>query len=207
MRKSLLSLFTLSVVLTLFADNYKIIQMNTPSVKIGSREYRKGDVFSDDSIIIWSKEKQAIKAQNLQTKEIHLFTEPDFRTKKINTIKEYYIKKNHLSARATGLSLGDLSEQLNDTFYLLDTIRIESPIPLDSTRNYYIRYSQSNQLFEKTLPTIENYFLIVRSVFNTTDSLSDNELNAELFFRSQQVADDYLLTDSMKIVFLSLDIE
>ena len=207
MKKTVLSLLTLSFVATMFADDYKILQMNSPSVKIGNREYKKGDVFSDDSTIIWAKEKQAIKAQNLQTKEIHLFAEPDFRTQNCKSVKEYYIKKNHLSARATGLSLGELSEQLNDTFYLLDTIRIESPIPLDSTRNYYARYKQNDQTTEKALPTIDNFFLIIRSDFYQADSLSDEAINVKLFFRSQQVADDYLLTDSMKVVILPLEIE
>lgn len=207
MRKIVLSLLTLSFVAALFADDYKILQMNTPYVKIGNREYKKGDIFSDDSTIIWAKVKQAIKAQNLQTKQIHLFAEPEFRAQKSKSIKEYFIKKNHLSARATGLSLGELSEQLNDTFYLLDTIRIESPIPLDSTRNYFIRNKQNNQTTEKALPTIDNYFLIIRSDLYQADCLSDEAINVELFFRSQQVADDYLLTDSMKIVFLPLEIE
>ncbi len=204
MRKTIISLFALLYVATIYAEDYKILQMNTPSVKIGSRECVKGDVFSDDSIIVWAKEKQAIKAQNLATKKIQLFTEPSFRAHSSTTIKEYFFKKNHMSSRGC-LSLSELSEQLNNTFYLFDTIRIESPIPIDSTKCYYMHYHHNNHLIEKVLPSTGDEFLIVRSDLEIGDSTIYNDITIQLYFRSDQVEDDYLLTDSMKITLIPLE--
>lgn len=204
MRKSILLLLVSCLVATMLADNYKILQMNTPSVKIGRRDCKKGDVFSEESRIIWSKSKQAIKAQNLRTKEIRLFAEPAFKKTNSKSIKEYFIKTNHLSSRAIGLS--ELSEQLNETFYLLDTIFIESPIPLDNTINYYIRYQQNDSLVEKSIPSSDNQFMIVRSLFNDIDSSYQDDFNVSIILRSIDVAEDYLLTDSMMIVLLPLEI-
>ncbi len=45
-----------------------------------------------------------------------LFTEPEFKSKNSKSVKEYYIKTNHLSSRI-GPSLSELSEELNNTFY------------------------------------------------------------------------------------------
>lgn len=203
MRKALFSMLSLAFVATLFADNYKILQMNTSSVKIGNRECKKGDVFSDDSVIVWTKEKQAIKAQNLQTKEIHLFTEIVFKKQNVKTIKEYFIKTNRMSSRIWGFS--ELSEQLNDTFFLLDTIRIESPIPLDSTRNYLIQYYYANTERTKILQNEDDHFIICRNLFEICDSI--NEYKVRVLYRARNVREDYLITDSMHIIILPLSIE
>ena len=58
--------------LQIHADNYKILQMNTNSVKIGTIQCHQGDTFSESEQIYWSNDKQAIKAINVKTKEINL---------------------------------------------------------------------------------------------------------------------------------------
>ena len=88
MKKLIPVLLVMGFVTTMLADNYKILLMNTKTIKIGSRVYKKGDTFSDDSIIFWEKDKQALKAQNLTTKEIRLFVEPEFKAKGCKTIKD-----------------------------------------------------------------------------------------------------------------------
>ena len=93
MKKATLIIGTLCLSIALLADNYKILQMNTPSIKIGDQMYKKGDVFSDESEIVWTNDKQAFKAQNLETKEIKLFVGQDFKSKSSKSIKDYYLKR------------------------------------------------------------------------------------------------------------------
>lgn len=207
MKKIIPVLLVLCFIMSVYADNYKILQMNTQTIKIGNRVCKKGDVFSDDSTIVWTKEKQAFKAQNIETKKIVLFTEPDFKAKNSMTIKDYYLKTNHLSTRDASLTLSELSELLDDTFYLLDTIRIESPIPLDSTRSYHVRYMQNEEVVESVLPSNNDRFMFVRSLFESCDSAANEEINVSVFFRSKSVDEDYVLTDSMKIVLLPMNFE
>ena len=205
MKKTFLTMLAMGIALSLFADDYKILQMNTSFVKIGNKICKKGDVFSDDSIIEWSKEKQAVKAQNLQTKEIHLFVESAFKAKNSKTIKEYYLKRNHLSTRSV-LIFSELSEYLNsNTFYMLDTIRIESPIPLDSTRSYYMVYDGCEKEEKYQLQSDNSCFFILRSQLLSCDSSKDKYVS--IYFASKGVDDDYLLTDSMKIVILPLHLK
>lgn len=203
MRKFIPVLLAWGLVASMLADNYKILQMNTPSVNIGSKICKKGDVFSSDDSIVWSQEEQAFKAQNLQTKEICLFSEPAFKVKGSKTISEYYLKTNHLSVRATGLSLSELSEYLEKhTFYMLDTIRIESPVPLDSTRNYYIQYDSCEKEEKHNLQSEGNSFIILRSQLLSCDS--SKERIVSVYFTCKGIEEDYLITDAMKIVVLPL---
>ena len=143
MKKMIPAILVFSLVSSLWADNYKILQMNTKNIKIGQRICKKGDVFSDDSIIHWSNGKQAIKAQNQETKKIQLFVSMDFQKKQSKSIRDYYIKNNQLSSRIFGLA--GMEEELSGTFFLLDTIRIDSPVPVDSTRYFYISFLNHNK--------------------------------------------------------------
>ena len=62
MKKTGIALFILLVAATLWADDYKILKMNTASIKIGNKTCTSGDVFSDKSVIYWKGDKQAFQA-------------------------------------------------------------------------------------------------------------------------------------------------
>ena len=131
MKKAFLVLSALLLSTTLLADNYKILQMNAQSVKIGNKQYKTGDVFPDSEPISWASDKQAIKAMNLNTKQIKLFAAKVFKNIEAKSIKDYFLKNSHLSTRGGIVSFSDLREELSDTIYLYDTMQIESPVKID----------------------------------------------------------------------------
>ena len=202
MKKSIPFIMFVCLVVSVWADNYKILQMNTKTIKIGNRIYKKGDVFSEDSVIHWSNEKQALKVQNTGTKKIHLFVGQAFQKKQSKTIKDYYIKNNRLSARSFGLE--DMKDMLHDTFYLLDTIKIEKTLPVDSTRFFYISFLEGGKNVRRILPMQDDELMIVRSLFLKADTTS--EINVSMLYTCKGIDEDYLITDSMKIVFIPKNI-
>ena len=72
MKKLLFYLFFI-ICLPIHADNYKILQINSSSIQIGNTMCKQGDTFNDEDPIIWTAEKQAIKAMNLRTGQIRIF--------------------------------------------------------------------------------------------------------------------------------------
>ena len=203
MKKMIPVLLVMSFVTTMFADDYKILMMNTKTIRIGTRIYKKGDTFSGDSVIFWEKDKQALKAQNLTTKEIRLFAEPEFRAIGCKTIKEYYVKNNHLSTRSNVLTLEDMKEELAgiETFYLLDTIYIKSPMPIDSTRYFYVSYDNEGKSEKKVLKMKDDILIVInRSIFPVNDTIS--EMSMSMFYYKKGIEDDYLLSDSMRIMLI-----
>ena len=188
---------------SLCADNYKILQMNTKTIKIGDHICKIGDVFSDDSIIHWINNKQALKAQNMVTKEIQLFVGQAFQKKQSKSIKDYYIKNNRLSARAFGLS--EMEEMLSsETFYLLDTIKMESPVPVDSTRYFYISSQDGEKDARIVLPMQNEELIIARSMFPQTEK--SQEIRVSMSYTCKGIDEDYLLTDSMRIVIIPKEV-
>ena len=186
-----------------FADNYEILRMNMPVVLINGKQCKKGDVFSDKSVITWEKGKeQVIKAKNTKTREIVRFYSPDFQNKQASTVKDYFMKVKQMSTRTTGLSLEELSEVLGDKFYLVDSIGIESPIPIDGTFNYTISFIKADERVIKTLPTQGDQFYIVRSLFEPCDAIKD--IIVKISLSDNDLKEEYILTDSMRIQILPM---
>lgn len=202
MKKLIPIIMVVSLVTSVLADNYKILQMNTKTIKIGSCVYKKGDMFSEDSIIHWSNDKQALKAQNMETKKIQLFVADAFQKNQSKSIKDYYIKNNRLSARVFGLS--EMADYLSDTFYLLDTIYIETQVPVDSTRYFYISFHDEGKEIRRTLPMQDDELIINRSMFPLADNYKGT--NVSLSYTCKGIDEDYLLTDSMRIVIIPKEV-
>ena len=195
MRKAYVLTLVLLFTLVIFADDYKILQLNTSYVKIGNRNCTKGDVFSDESVIFWEKDKQAFKAQNLNTKEIKLFAEPDFRAKGSKTIKDYYVKTNRLSARGMGFSALD---EMPDTIYLCDSIIMEMPVLVDSINYCFISYNEKGDVIRQRLVHKNQNFIIDKSLFD--DEIKGQDVRLGLFYHTPE--EGFVLKDSLIIVFI-----
>lgn len=204
MKKTTLVLLALYLNTILLADNYKILQINTSSVKIGNQLCKIGDVFSDETPILWSNAKQALKAMNLQTKQIRLFVANNFFNTKAKSVKDYYIKTNHLSTRGGMISFSDLADELSDTIYLYDTMQIESPIKIDSISSYLISYVQDGEKMWRTLMSTDNHFFFSRELF--CEDIDGGEYTLTLYFRKKGMK-DYMISDSVEIVLLPLHLD
>lgn len=198
MRKVFILLLVLLFALVIWADNYKILQINTPNVKIGSRICSKGDTFSDESVIFWTQDKQAFRAQNLRTKEIKLFVEPEFRAMGCKTVKDYYVKTNRLSSRGGSVSISDLMDEMQDTIYLCDSIIIETPMQLDSTHFFYIVYDVDSTQIQQRLNSKENSLVFDKNLFG--DGLKRKNIRFNLLYHMPE--EDYPLKDSLTLVFI-----
>ena len=204
MKKAFLVLSALLLSTTLLADNYKILQMNAQSVKIGNKQYKTGDVFPDSEPISWASDKQAIKAMNLNTKQIKLFAAKVFKDIEAQSIKDYFLKNSHLSTRGGIASFSDLREELSDTIYLYDTMQIESPVKLDSLSSYLISYVQDGEKKWRTLMSRDKYFFFSRELFG--EDIDGGEYTLTLYFRKNGM-DDFLISDDIKIVLFPLDVD
>lgn len=204
MKKIAMFISALCLSLTSLADNYKILQMNMPSVKIGKQICKVGDTFPDADPIMWSNDKQAIKAMNLTSKQIKLFAAKVFKDIEAKSIKEYYLKNNHLSTRGGIISFSDLTEELSDTIYLYDVVQVESPVMIDSLSSYLISYVQNGEKKWRTLMSTDEHFFFSRDLFGENNDGGEYALT--LYFRKKGM-DDFVITANVIVVLLPLDID
>ena len=204
MKKGILLLSVLCSSMTLLADSFKILQMNTPSIMIGKKICKSGDVFYDTDPIRWTNEKQVIKAMNQNTKQIKLFVAKTFTKSDAISVKDYYLKNNHLSTRGGVVTFSDLTEELSDTLYLYDSMQIESPVKIDSLSSYLISYVQDGEKQWRTLMSTDKYFFFNRDLLG--DNIDGGEYTLTLYFRKKGM-EDFVITTNVIVVMLPLDID
>lgn len=198
-------LFVLLLVLCLpvYADDYKILQMNSNSIQIGNSLRKQGDLFSDNDIIVWSDDNQAIKAMHLKTKQIKLFIAKSFKKTNAKSIKQYFLKSMNLSTRGELASFDDLKEVLSDTIYIFDITPIESPVIIDSLSSYIISYYDDSKKWRNLMSTEDSFFLS-RELFDNDNKLQTYTLS--LYYRTRD-REDYLITNELNVVILPLQVE
>ena len=201
--KQILVVLLLVLCIPVHADDYKIVQMNTNSIKIGNSICKQGDVFSDNDNIIWTNENQAMKAMNLKTKQIRLFVAKQFMKINARSIKHYFIKNVNLSTRGELSSFSELEKMLSDTLYLYDTMPVESPVMIDSLSSYTISYFDGGKKWRNLMSTDDTFYLS-RELFEVDDNMKT--FNITLYFRTKG-KDDYLITDKLNVVILPMQIK
>ena len=150
----LLLLFFVSV--SSAAQDFKILFVNTETIRIGGKDLKKGDVFFESDKISWKGDKQAMKVLSLSDNKQYVLVSNEFKQKKVNSAKDYLVRSNRLSTRGAG-SLSGVARQLGSTIYVVDTTRVPvAYVPqeaeyffliLSSGRRFNIGYDDGHLVF------------------------------------------------------------
>lgn len=96
-------LFLLIALITLFpadAEKFRIMSLTTPTITIGGRPLKKGDIFSDTSTIKWVDNNQSMEVKAISTGNIYRFSRKVFASKGATTsIADYFLKTKKASSR------------------------------------------------------------------------------------------------------------
>lgn len=104
MKKTSLVLMTLLSACLLFAAggkaNYKIVRLNTPTITIGGKSLKVGDVFSGTNDIQWTDARQAMEVRDVETGNLYVFSEKVFRSKgAARSIADFFLRTSQASSR------------------------------------------------------------------------------------------------------------
>lgn len=137
MRKILLLLLLLFSVPSR-AEDFKILFVNTESIKIGRKSCVVGDVFSDSEKIYWKDAKQAMKVISLDSHKQYIFVKEDFKHRKMKSAKDFIVKNNRLSTRGSG-SLTSVRAQIGDMIYWLNPTLVTLDYELDDNEFFFFQ--------------------------------------------------------------------
>lgn len=199
-KSSLIIVSVFLLTLSMLADNYKIIYVNTETIKIGNKVCKKGDIFSDKDTIYWTIDSQAFKARNMTTKSFFVFSAKSSKNRITPLVTT-------VPLRGRGeMSLDELGRYLSDEFFLLDSIRFETPVGITTDSHHYflMLYNYNGNIVQKKLKEKDGVLAIPRSMF--PKKTSDLEFTLTILYVNKKMNEDYLLTESMKVVLLPLKI-
>lgn len=174
MRKLLLLLSLMLGTNQIQADNFKVLFVNDTNLKyINGKGVKVGDVFSDVKEILWEKEKQAVKAINLSTKKQTLFVGKNWMKK---TGIDALLHHRHLSTHdevvegAEDTLYDKLARTFEDQYDLLDSVSVETAVPLSEKSYFQIAYDYGDTRLSKKLSHKGQNVIIDMSLFHV-----DNE--------------------------------
>lgn len=105
---------------------YQIKVLNTPSITIDNKVAKVGDWFDDQSVIVWSKDNQAMRVVSEDNK-VYTLSAKLYKESKSKKFSDFIIYTKPLAARGTN-NLGlieQLAERFDNTFVILDEIVID----------------------------------------------------------------------------------
>lgn len=191
MRKILFLILLLDS-LSLYAEDFKILYLNTESVKIGRTVRKIGDTFKDNEVIHWKKDKrQAMKVLSLDTKKHYVMVSEDFKQRKMKSAKDYLEKNNRLSTRGLG-SLSTVSSQIGDKIYWLESASVSidyEPYP----EEYFLLKCEGREV---ALTIVDGQLVFDRSIWCGDEP---HQLEADLYYHYKE-GDNELVSSGILIV-------
>ena len=119
------------------AEDFKILFVNTESIKIDKKMCVAGDVFSDDGKIFWKDGKQAMKVISLDTKTQYVMVSEDFKHRKLKSAKDFIVKYNRLSTRGGG-TLSSVATLMGKKLYWLNPTLIKTDFKLEDGEYFFL---------------------------------------------------------------------
>ena len=173
MRRFILIL-TLFASVSVHAEDFRILFVNSESIKIGKTIRKAGDTFSDTERIYWKDEKQAMKVISIETKKQYVLVSEEFKKKKMKSVKDFIFKNHRLSTRGIG-RLSDVGAQVGDIVYWLDTTLISIDFEPEEGEYFFLRIN------EKDLPIeiMESQLVFDSKIWG---EMEPSQLEADLFF-------------------------
>lgn len=196
----LLGIATLS---TAVADDFKILFITTPEIMIDGKSRQKGDIITGKSKIKWTSPRQAIKVMNTRTKQQSLVVAEKYNAVKSGDLASFLASSKQMSTRKGALiNVMELGMVLNDTHYLLDSLRVESRLPVDNDHFFFATYEYGDEKINKKLHTDPDGALIFdRSLFTIDGKpIEPFDVTLSIFYMDKSAGRRTLVTDSMLLL-------
>lgn len=205
-------------------ETYKILLINTPSINIDGKRHVVGDCFGENASIEWSSDKQAMKLLHTGTGKQSVVVAKKYKETHSKSLASYFVQSKRLSSSNITTKMGDIAslliqnkklstregkilnvaelrQALTDTFYLMDSIHIETPLVTDSLHFFFVAYSYQGERINKRILCEEGTFTLTPEIFSIDGNpVTPFETDLQVYYWNRQKEECLLLTEGMHIV-------
>lgn len=170
MRKNNLLLPVLLLLLGLPAQakDYKILYLSpNGTVLINGEKAHVATVFSDDSIISWSDDRQVMKVADVLSRKQYVVCARSIEGKKEFTLSDYFFLSKTMASRG-GIcdSFADLSSYFQGIVPVDSVLVLSTRIPQDDSHFFYLKCRFRDEEVNKAIPPRHGYLVLsVSSIF------------------------------------------
>ena len=203
----LIAIFLMDICLNISSqEGYKILFLNTETIKVGQRELHVGDTLQDNEPIYWSNESQAMKVINLKNHKQRVIP-ADMELLQNKLSLSDILSDIHTLAVRDGqiMTIFQLRNDIGDEILLADTVQLDVNIPIDDEHYFFVAYHNGSELIYKKLPQKEKQFIIDRSLF-IVDGVSVEPFSTSIRIYYQNGDSRELVSDECKLIVIPLKI-
>ena len=154
--------------MTVMADNYKILYLNSNQIKINGKPAKVGQNFNEKAVITWSEDRQAMKVIETNSHVRYLMVA---RLSEGNEQTAFQIltRNKHLSTHddsATANNIMQLKAALSNNYDLLDAIEIPTKLKQDDSHYFLCTFQYGDtKLIKKLTGNNNNMLVIDKTIF------------------------------------------
>lgn len=168
-KKIVFTVAFMMLVCHVFADRYKVLYVNSPGIKIETKNAVVGLVFSDKDKIVWASDQQAMKVVNLNTNRAMVLAAKALKKKNASSLYDYLTSTRRLSTRNLKRNRTTELWQIDSTLYLLDTLYVSRP---QTSKRNVVAFFADIKGNKRNLSITEDghYYVITRNQFRDNEA-------------------------------------
>ena len=188
------------------AKEFKILFLNYPQIWINGKASKVGDTFDENAVIKWSKERQAMKVIDIDSKKRYLMVcKPT--DKKEQTILSILTNVEHLSTHGPENQMVDLFDQLanniQQAYDLLDSIAIPTTIGIDKNHYFIGTYKYGDTRLIKKLSCENGNIIISKDIFFVDDKkLEPRDIILRIDYVAESFNNTIFIKDNIEITVI-----
>ena len=195
--------------LTVSAMKYQIKVLNTPTITIDNKAAKVGDWFDDQSVIVWSRDNQAMRVVSEDNK-VYTLSAKLYKESKSKKFSDFIIYTKPLAARGTNdhALIAKLQERFDQDFIMLDEIVIDLSdidIPQNITFHFSVKNKNEDSCYFEVKPE-KGVVLIPRSSISSFYSPDISELLFNVYWGTAPNKVDKI-SDSFTVLMLPISID
>lgn len=128
---------------------YKVLFVNSPTIKINNVSIKQGDSFVYPCNIEWENNKQAFRAIDMKSGKQQMFfaTAREVHTKEITEVRRMSTRNESI-----GVERDEIAKMFGTKLYMLDTIVLTTPLLTDANHFFKVKVKTSAFNREYKLP-------------------------------------------------------
>lgn len=203
----LAAVFTMTAALQ--AENYRILYVNTDSVRIGGRMLSAGDIFKETEDIQWTEDLQSIKVIGTDSRQILVLVAKEMEGKNKKSVFDYLMPVNAMSmayrSEIFSIIFGDTdttppipnTEYSHSSRYLLDTLFLPV-LPDNEGGRYIMEYRHTDRTFR--IPLVKTDSSRIAVPRKDMESIPSGPFTVNVFLVPEKTVEYILYIEDMEII-------
>lgn len=202
MKKNIAALAMIMLSSLHICAEYKILQLNSPTITVDGKKLRAGDRFGEPGNVTWESDLQAMKVMDMTDKSQRVIVARQFRKSRAADLKAFLTQSKQMASRdGFDDNAVTLRHRLSGEHYLVDSLTFHTSYPTDEKHFFYVSFMDKGEEINKLVPNSEGAFTITRDIYTIDgEGIEPRDMTLTVYYLDDILGRLTLITDDMKVI-------